>query len=73
MAKMTRVEYVHSKRPAPIKYVSFGGIADGIKAGDITVYYEDGRILIDDNEVDDYFRKKIEAKLASLGPAFKIA
>ena len=68
MAKKTRAEYVHSQRPAPLKYVSFGGIAEGIKAGDISIYYEGGQVLIDEDEVDAYFIKKLEARLANLSP-----
>lgn len=68
MAKITRAEYVHSQRPAPVKHVSFGGIAEGIKSGEIEIYYEDGRVLIDECEADAYFRRKIEARLARLAP-----
>jgi hypothetical protein len=68
MAKKTQAEYVHSQRPAPIKYANFGSLAEGIKAGEIEVYYENGQVLIDEDEADAYFRKKIEARLAKLAP-----
>lgn len=61
MAKVTRTEYMYSKR------VSYGAIARGIRDGKITCHLIDGKILIDDEEADEYFAKKREAKLAALG------
>jgi hypothetical protein len=71
MTKMTRTDYVcnRQKRPCPVYY---SGVAEGIRLGEIPFYYEDGKILIDDEETDAHFLKKVEARLSALKSAEKV-
>jgi hypothetical protein len=73
VAKKARAEYVHSQRRPPVKHASFGTIVEDIKADSIQVYYEEGKILIDEDEADAYFTMKIKARLAALKPVAEFA
>jgi hypothetical protein len=59
--KISRTDYVRSRRTS-----SYSGIAIGIREGGITCYLIDGKVYIDDDETDEYFRKKKQAKVIAL-------
>jgi hypothetical protein len=63
MAKVTRTDYMYAKR------VTYSSIAKGIKEGKISCTFEDGKVLIDEEEADTYFSNKRAAKLAALQSA----
>jgi len=57
MRKGTRTDYMYEKR------INYAQIAIGVREGKIACHLEDGKILIDFEEADEYFRKKKAAKL----------
>jgi hypothetical protein len=57
MRKGSRTEYMYEKR------VTYAAIATGIREGKIACHLEDGKVLIDFEEADEYFRRKRAAKL----------
>jgi hypothetical protein len=58
MRKGTRTDYMYEKR------INYAQIAKAIREGNISCHLEDGKVLIDFDEADEYFRQK---KLAKLG------
>ena len=66
MTKMLRATYIYEKPGKPKKRTTFADVAEGIRSGGIPFYIENGRLLIDDEEADAYFVKKIEAKVSAL-------
>jgi predicted site-specific integrase-resolvase len=63
MSKVTRTDYMYSKR------VTYSAIARDIREGKIECHMIDGKILIDEDEADEYCTKKREAKVAALKSA----
>jgi hypothetical protein len=47
-------------------------VKKGIQAGAIAVYFEDGKVLIDEDDADAYFIEKIKEKLSALKAAEKV-
>jgi hypothetical protein len=64
MRKGSRTEYMYEKR------VPYGAIASGIKNGSIACHLENGKVLIDFDEADEYFRQKKAARLGSFQNLF---
>ena len=58
MRKGTRTEYMYEKQ------VTYAAIAKGIRESAIACHLEDGKVLIDFEEADAYFRQKKNAKMA---------
>jgi hypothetical protein len=59
MQKGSRTEYMYEKR------VTYAAIATGIREGKIACHLDDGKVLIDFDEADEYFRQKKSAKLGT--------
>ena len=59
MRKGSRTEYMYEKR------VTYAAIATGIREGKIAWHLDDGKVLIDFEEADEYFRQKRAAKLGT--------
>jgi hypothetical protein len=69
MSKMSRTDYVRSRRKS-----SYAGLANGIRGGHIPCYLIEGKVFIDDEEADEYFRNKKKIRLVELyGPDLFIA
>jgi hypothetical protein len=59
MRKGSRTEYMYEQR------VTYAAIATGIREGKIACHLDDGKVLIDFDEADEYFRQKKIAKLGT--------
>jgi hypothetical protein len=64
MRKGSRTEYMYEKR------VTYAAIANGIRDGRIACHLEEGKVLIDFDEADEYFRQKKVAKLGTFQSLF---
>ena len=59
MRRGSRTEYMYDRR------VTYASIGIGIREGKVACHLEDGKILIDFEEADEYFRQKKIAKLGT--------
>jgi hypothetical protein len=64
MSKMTRTEYMYSRRKP------YSAITKAIREGKISVYLIYDKVMIETEEADEYFRKKATAKVPVLRDLF---
>jgi hypothetical protein len=62
MAKITRTEYIFNSKKRP-KRITYSDVRKAVQAGAISVYFEDGKVLIDEDEADAYFLEKMRARV----------